>query len=109
MESTTEVARRPKSDMGPMMSAEQSRAARAWLGWSQDDLANRGNVSVNTVRNFEGGQKVVHPNSIGSMRQAIEAAGIKFLFDGRGEAAGIIRQSVPIHELRGNGRKTGKP
>jgi ribosome-binding protein aMBF1 (putative translation factor) len=75
------------------MSPEQSRAARAWLGWSQDQLASRGNVSVNTVRNFEGGQKVIHPNSIASMRQAIEGAGIKLLFDEGGEAAGIIRQT----------------
>lgn len=89
------------------MSPEQSRAARAWLGWSQDDLANRGNVSVNTVRNFEGGQKAVHPNSIGSMRQAIESAGIKLLFDEGGEAAGIVRQNAAIHEVRGKGRKAG--
>ena len=102
------MAHRAKAATLPLISPAQSRAARAWLGWSQDDLANRGNVSVNTVRNFEGGQKAVHPNSIGSMRQAVEAAGIKFLFDGRGEAAGIIRQSVSIHELKGNGRKTGK-
>lgn len=77
-----------------MMSAEQSRAARAWLAWSQDDLASRGNVSVNTVRNFEGGQKAVHVNSIASMRKAIEGAGIKLLFDDSGEAAGIVRQSA---------------
>ena len=89
----------------PIMSAEQSRAARAWLGWSQDDLAARGNVSVNTVRNFEGGQKAVHGNSIASMRQAIEGAGIKLLFDERGAAAGIVRHNAVVHVLGEDGSR----
>jgi transcriptional regulator with XRE-family HTH domain len=71
------------------MAPEQSRAARAWLGWSQGELAKRSNVSVNTVRNFERGQKPLHFNSIAAMRQAIEVAGIQLLFNENGVAAGI--------------------
>jgi transcriptional regulator with XRE-family HTH domain len=73
------------------MAPEQSRAARAWLGWSQEELAKRSNVSVNTVRNFERGQKTLHFNSIAAMRQAIEVAGIQLLFNENGVAAGIRR------------------
>jgi transcriptional regulator with XRE-family HTH domain len=73
------------------MAPEQSRAARAWLGWSQEELAKRSNVSVNTVRNFERGQKLLHFNSIAAMRQAIEVAGIQLLFNENGVAAGIRR------------------
>ena len=76
------------------MAPEQSRAARAWLGWSQEELARRSNVSVNTVRNFERGQKSLHSNSVAAMRQAIEAAGIQLLFESTGTAAGIRRQDA---------------
>jgi DNA-binding XRE family transcriptional regulator len=89
------VAARAKFS-GRLMAAEQSRAARAWLGWSQDELANRAHVSVNTVRNFESGQKQVHFNSIASMQLAIEAAGIRLLLDKMGRAIGIALQQAEI-------------
>ena len=73
---------------------EQSRAARGWLGWSQVELARRANVSVRTVQVFEGGQRMPHANSIAAMRRAIEAAGIRLVFDRNGAAAGILRQDV---------------
>lgn len=79
-----------------IIAPEQSRAARAWLGWSQDELARRANVSINTVWNFESRQKLVHFNSIASIRQAIEARGIRLLFDETGLAAGIVRRDVQI-------------
>lgn len=71
------------------MSPEQSRAARAWLGWSQRELANRANVSLSTVHDFERGQRTPTANNIGSMRRAIEDAGIRLLFDQAGKAVGI--------------------
>jgi DNA-binding transcriptional regulator YiaG len=74
------------------MTPEQSRAARGWLGWSQVELARRANVSQRTVQSFEGGQKMPHPNSIAAMRGAIEAAGVRLVFDKNGAAAGILRQ-----------------
>ena len=78
------------------MTREQSRAARSWLGWWQADLATRANVSVNTVRNFEGGQKTPTANNLAAMRRAIEAAGIRLLFDKTGSAAGIARQDADL-------------
>jgi hypothetical protein len=35
-----------------------------------------------------------HANSIAAMRRAIEAAGIRLVFDRNGAAAGILRQDV---------------
>jgi DNA-binding transcriptional regulator YiaG len=78
------------------MTPEQSRAARSWLSWRQGDLATRANVSVNTVRNFESGQKTPTANNLAAMRRAIEAAGIRLLFDRTGWAAGIARQDADI-------------
>jgi hypothetical protein len=36
-----------------VMSPEQCRAARGWLGWSRDDLARQANVSLRTVAAFD--------------------------------------------------------
>jgi len=36
-----------------MISPEQCRAARAWLGWPQPELATRTTVRLSTVRDFE--------------------------------------------------------
>jgi len=61
------------------MSPEQSRAARAWLDWSQDDLAAKASVSLSTVRDFEKGRRVPISNNLTAMRVALETAGIEFV------------------------------
>lgn len=70
-------------------SAEQSRAARGWLGWSQADLAKRANVSLRTLQAFEKGEKIPIANNLAAIRGAIEAAGVSLLFDTEGNATGI--------------------
>lgn len=72
-----------------MLSPEQSRAARAWLDWSQDDLAKSANVSLSTVRDFEKGRRVPISNNLDALRRALEAKGIAFEADGDGNATGI--------------------
>jgi DNA-binding transcriptional regulator YiaG len=76
------------------MTPEQSRSARGWLNWSQVELAKRANVSERTVQTFEGGQRPPHPNSVAAMRRAIEAAGIRLVFNQNGTAAGILRRDA---------------
>lgn len=78
------------------MSPEQSRAARAWLGWSQLELAKRANVSLRTVQAFEKGQRAPMPNNILAMRRALEEAGIRLVFDRAGMAAGVARRDADI-------------
>ena len=51
-------------------------------------------MSERTVQVFESGQRMPHANSIASMRRAIEAAGIRLVFDKNGAAAGILRQDA---------------
>jgi ribosome-binding protein aMBF1 (putative translation factor) len=72
-----------------MMSPEQCRAARAWLGWSQQELANRAHVGLSTVKDFERGDRKPMVNNLEAMRRAIEGAGIKLVFRDDGGAAGI--------------------
>ena len=78
------------------MTPEQSRAARGWLGWSQSELAKRANVSLSTVHDFERGQRTPTANNLSSMRRAIEAEGIRLLFDEAGAPMGIARKGNRI-------------
>ena len=71
-----------------MLTPEQSRAARGWLDWSQDDLAKRAHVSLSTVRDFEKARRVPIANNMDAMRRVFMAHGVRLLFDGQ-RAAGI--------------------
>jgi DNA-binding transcriptional regulator YiaG len=61
------------------MTPEQSRAARGWLDWSQDDLAAAANVSQSTVRDFEKRRRDPIANNLAAMRVALEGQGISFV------------------------------
>jgi transcriptional regulator with XRE-family HTH domain len=61
------------------MSPEQCRAARAWLNWTQQDLARRAKVSLSTVQGFEKGETKPIPATTHAMRLALEAHGIEFI------------------------------
>jgi ribosome-binding protein aMBF1 (putative translation factor) len=75
------------------MTPEQSRAARGWLGWSQQELADRAHVGISTVRDFEAGRRQPIENNITAMRRAIEDAGIGLVFRADGSAEGIAAKA----------------
>lgn len=64
-----------------MISPEQSRAARGWLDWSQDELAKRANVSLSTVRDFEKGRRTPIANNLEAIERALTAGGIEMLVE----------------------------
>jgi transcriptional regulator with XRE-family HTH domain len=92
-----------------MITPEQCRAARAWLDWSQEDLAQKANVALSTIRDFEKDRREPISNNIESMQQALEAAGIEFTSAAL-EAPGVkyhsrIKESdtyLPVLELLDN-------
>jgi transcriptional regulator with XRE-family HTH domain len=73
------------------MSPEQCRAARGWLGWTQQELARRAGVGLSTVRDFENGDRTPIPNNLAAIRRAIEDAGIEMMFGKDGRSAAGIR------------------
>ncbi|MGD0149073.1 MAG: helix-turn-helix transcriptional regulator [Xanthobacteraceae bacterium] len=77
------------------MSPEQCRAARAWLNWSQDELAAKAQVSNSTLREFEAGRRVPIANNLAAIRRALEDAGIEFLFSPGDEKPWGIAQRNP--------------
>lgn len=54
----------------------QIKAARAYLSWSQEELAQNAGLSVATIRNLEFGH--ISHRSLLRIRHVIEAAGIEF-------------------------------
>ncbi len=57
----------------------QVRAARGYLGWSAEQLAEHAGVSFSTVRRVETpGERGVREQSISAIRKALERAGISF-------------------------------
>jgi len=72
-----------------MLEPEQSRAARGWLEWSQDDLAQRAKVSLSTVRDFEKGRRRPIANNLDAIHRAFEASGVSFETSADGIATGI--------------------
>lgn len=69
-------------DSRNLLSADQSRAARALLNWSRVRLAAKANLSEMTISDFENGFRKPRSHNIAAMRQAFEDAGIIFTFGG---------------------------
>jgi transcriptional regulator with XRE-family HTH domain len=61
------------------ISPELCRAARGLLGWSQQELAKRSQVSRKTIADFELSQVQPHPRTLRDVVAALEAAGVEFL------------------------------
>lgn len=89
-----------------VLSPEQSRAARAWLGWSQEDLAERAKVSLSTVRDFEKGRRAPIRNNLDAMRAALAAAGVRPVFAADGEPAGIAFEGDDAGPVAGQNPKS---
>jgi transcriptional regulator with XRE-family HTH domain len=71
------------------MSPEQVRAARGWLGWSQQTLAERAHVGLSTIKDFENGSRKPIANNLAAIQQALEAAGVELVFDPKGKPKGL--------------------
>lgn len=72
-----------------MLSPQQSRAARGWLAWSQEDLAKKAGVSLSTIRDFEAGRRSPIANNLKAIEAAIDGAGIVLEFDLEEKPVGI--------------------
>ncbi|MDF0498263.1 helix-turn-helix domain-containing protein [Bradyrhizobium yuanmingense] len=71
-----------------LLSPSQTRAARAWLNWSKQDLAKKSNVSAKSIARYEKGRSLPYEATLSKLRTAFESAGIRFEFE-RGQPKGI--------------------
>lgn len=80
----------------PRLTCEQVRAARGLLGWTQAQLADAAEISVQTIKRLEaksgplGGYAVTAT----AIRRAFEAAGVAFI-DANGGGVGVRFRDPP--------------
>ena len=71
---------------------EHCRAARAFLGWSQQQLADRAGVALKTVANFEKGRHLPNLELLASIRAEFESVGVEFIVGENG--SGLLLRST---------------
>jgi DNA-binding XRE family transcriptional regulator len=74
-----------------MISPAQCRAARAWLKMEQAELAKLADCDRDTIRRLECEHHQLRSSTLGNIRRAFEASGVKFTFGRDGEPTGIER------------------
>jgi ribosome-binding protein aMBF1 (putative translation factor) len=62
-----------------MITPAQSRAARALIEWSQEDLAKAAHLGLSTIRDFEKGRRTPTHNNLLGIKTALETAGVRFI------------------------------
>jgi transcriptional regulator with XRE-family HTH domain len=76
-----------------MISARQSRAARALLGWTQETLADEARVSLTALKRLESASDFeVYESTRDQVRRAFEAAGIVLLSTDKGEGVLLLHE-----------------
>jgi predicted transcriptional regulator len=78
-----------------MVTPREVRAARAFLGWTRQQLADRAIVALNTVIRLEQGVVDSRSSTLDAIRRVLEAAGIEFLSlreDSEGIRYGVRRR-----------------
>ncbi|MFC5386845.1 hypothetical protein ACFPLB_12825 [Aquamicrobium segne] len=66
-----------------MITAHQTRAARALLGWTQEMLADKAAISLTALKRMESvNDERVYESTSDRVRRTLEAAGIVFINSG---------------------------
>lgn len=78
-----------------MITARQSRAARALLGWNQETLADKAQVSLTALKRLESNTGLeVYESTRDQVRRALESHGILLLTSDQGEGVMVVRGKI---------------
>jgi transcriptional regulator with XRE-family HTH domain len=67
----------------------QLRAARAFVGWSREELAEKSGVPAITTKQFENGDTDPRLSTLHKWRRALEAAGVIFIDPDEKDGPGV--------------------
>jgi transcriptional regulator with XRE-family HTH domain len=88
-----QVARLPKQSWSRtpavVLTPQQLRAARALLGWSREDLAEKSGVGAGTIKDFEINNSDPKQGTVQKWQRALEAGGVKFIDPDEMDGAGV--------------------
>jgi ribosome-binding protein aMBF1 (putative translation factor) len=71
---------------------KQCKAARAFLGWSQQDLADKVRVVQKTITDFERGVTNPQRRIVEDIKTILQEAGIKFENDSEGQGTKLLKK-----------------
>ncbi|MEQ1670569.1 MAG: helix-turn-helix transcriptional regulator [Hyphomicrobium sp.] len=78
-----------------MITARQTRAARALLGWTQETLADKALVSLTALKRLESENRLeVYETTRDQVCKVLEGNGIVFLTSDQGEGVMLVRAKV---------------
>ena len=77
------------------ISPSQCRAARALLGWTQQQLATAASTGLSTIKGFELGSSTPYRNNMAAIRRSLEEAGVDFIPENGGGAGVRLRRAPP--------------
>ena len=80
-----------------MVTIEQCRAARGFLGWTQQDLAESCGLSKTAINNFEKGHSDIKNESLKAIRMSFESAEVEFIGQ-----EGVRKRAEYIETLKGS-------
>ena len=87
---------------------EQCRAARALLGWSQDQLEAASSVAKKTIADFERGARSPYARTLVDVRAALETAGVEFIPENGGGPGARLRQRSVATEATAKATSGGR-
>jgi transcriptional regulator with XRE-family HTH domain len=77
------------------ITAAQCRAARALLGLTQPQLAQRAGLGLSTIVDFEKARRQVSTEATGELKKALERLGVQFIPEnGGGEGVRLRRRQL---------------
>ena len=88
-----------------MINGAQIRAARGWLGLSQDDLARLSGVAKRTIARFELDVSVPYDRTLRDLQSCLEEKGVEFLFDGVIGVGIRMRRTEKSHRVKSPNKK----
>jgi transcriptional regulator with XRE-family HTH domain len=77
-----------------VLTPAQLRAARALLGWSREDLADKSGVGANTTKDFEINDSNPKLRTVQKWMRTLEQAGVTFLDETDAEGPGVRLKKV---------------
>jgi len=99
-----------------MMLPLHVRMARAALGWTLQELANKANVNLNTVSRYETGREI-RSGTMESIESAFAAAGVALIYEDAQGGIGVrltreltqrLREPAKGMEKRKSGKRNQK-
>jgi predicted transcriptional regulator len=81
-------------DVTKLVNARQIRAARSWLGWTQEDLAARSGVARATIARIELSEEIRRGRTLKDIQRAFEDAGVEFKFEDSDPVGFVVRRTA---------------